>query len=269
MTQARALIAGFVGVLAFVAGAHAADPPGSWRPPQPDEPPAFQRLMSGWYLRADVGFRWNGGGPSTADVTREKNTTSYDGTFGFGYKYQWFRADLTYDRSGPTRVTATTTAAFNQPQLNAKISSQTVLANGYVDFGTWGGFTPYVGAGFGIARLKSVDYLDTANSPSNNVFGVTSRGTQQNFAWAAMAGVAGARRRFLPGRGGGGCPIGGRRAGCSPPATAISRWATCPAVKAPGPGPTPPCSRASTPTKRASASAICSTDTLSARPHTQ
>src|SRR3954468_9174871 len=190
MTQARALIAGFVGVLAFVAGAHAADPPGSWRPPQPDEPPAFQRLMSGWYLRADVGFRWNGGGPSTADVTREKYTTSYDGTFGFGYKYQWFRADLTYDRSGPTRVTATTSAAFNQPQLNAKISSQTVLANGYVDFGTWGGFTPYVGAGFGIARLKSVDYLDTANSPSNNVFGVTSPGTQQNFAWAAMAGVA-------------------------------------------------------------------------------
>jgi opacity protein-like surface antigen len=190
MTQARALIAGFVGALAFVAGAHAADPPGSWRPPQPDEPPAFQRLMSGWYLRADVGFRWNGGGPSTADVIREKYTTSYDGTFGFGYKYQWFRADLTYDRSGPTRVTATTTAAFNQPQLNAKISSQTVLANGYVDFGTWGGFTPYVGAGFGIARLKSVDYLDTANSPSNNVFGVTSRGTQQNFAWAAMAGVA-------------------------------------------------------------------------------
>jgi opacity protein-like surface antigen len=190
MTQARALIAGFVGALAFVAGAHAADPPGSWRPPQPDEPPAFQRLMSGWYLRADVGFRWNGGGPSTADVIREKYTTSYDGTFGFGYKYQWFRADLTYDRSGPTRVTATTTAAFNQPQLNAKISSQTVLANGYVDFGTWGGFTPYVGAGFGIARLKSVDYLDTANSPSNNVFGVTSPGTQQNFAWAAMAGVA-------------------------------------------------------------------------------
>src|SRR4051812_27438894 len=192
MTRMRALIAGFVGAFAFVASAHAADPAGSWRrPPMESEPgPQYKELMSGWYLRGDIGFRWNGGGPSSSHVTSERYSTSYDGTFGFGYKYQWFRADLTYDRSGPTRVSATTTAATNQPQFTAKISSQTVLANGYVDFGTWAGFTPYAGAGLGIARLKSVDYVDTTDSPSNNVFGVTGRGTQQNFAWAAMAGVA-------------------------------------------------------------------------------
>ena len=74
---------------------------------------------------------------------------------------------MTYDRAGPTRVSATTTAATNQPQFTAKISAQTVLANGYIDFGTWGGFTPYVGAGVGIARLKSVDYVDTTDSPSS------------------------------------------------------------------------------------------------------
>jgi len=192
MTRVRALTVGIFGAFAFVASAHAADPAGSWRRPpmESDQPSPYRYLMSGWYLRGDVGYRWNSGGPSSGNVTTEKYTTSFDGSAGFGYKYQWFRADLVYDRSSPTRVSATTTISTNQPQLTAKISSQTVLANAYVDFGTWGGFTPYVGAGVGIARLKSVDYVDTANSPSNNVTGVTGPGSQQNFAWAAMAGVA-------------------------------------------------------------------------------
>ena len=80
--------------------------------------------------------------------------------------------------------------ATNQPQFTAKIRSETVLVNGYVDFGTWGGFTPYAGGGAGVARLKSVNYVDTTDSPSNNVWGVTGPGKSQNFAWAAMVGVA-------------------------------------------------------------------------------
>jgi opacity protein-like surface antigen len=144
--------------------------------------------MSGWYLRADIGYRWNNGGPSNSNITSERYTNSYDGTVGFGYKYQWFRADVTYDRSGPTRVSAFTTVATDQPQFTAKIRSETVLVNGYVDFGTWGGFTPYVGGGVGVARLKSANYVDTTDSPS--ITGVMGQGTQQNFAWAAMAGVA-------------------------------------------------------------------------------
>jgi opacity protein-like surface antigen len=180
-----------MGAFAFVATAHAADPPGSWRRPPLEsdyEKPTPQFLMSGWYLRADIGYRWNNGGPSNSNITSERYTNSYDGTVGFGYKYQWFRADVTYDRSGPTRVSAFTTVATDQPQFTAKIRSETVLVNGYVDFGTWGGFTPYVGGGAGVARLKSVNYVDTTDTPSTT--GVMGQGTQQNFAWAAMAGVA-------------------------------------------------------------------------------
>jgi len=191
MSRIRALIVGFMGAFAFVANAHAADPAGSWRRPPLEsdyEKPQFRELLSGWYLRADIGYRWNSGGPSNANVTSERYTNSYDATVGFGYKYQWFRADVIYDRSGPTRVSATTTVATNQPQFTAKIRSETVLVNGYVDFGTWGGFTPYVGGGAGVARLKSVNYVDTTDSPS--ITGVMGQGTQQNFAWAAMAGVA-------------------------------------------------------------------------------
>src|SRR5437870_4638716 len=99
MIRARTLFAGVIGAFAFVASAHAADPAGSWPRPQPqaDAPSQFQGLMSGWYLRGDVGFRWNSGGVSSNNVTSEKYTTSYDGTVGFGLKYQWFRADLIYD----------------------------------------------------------------------------------------------------------------------------------------------------------------------------
>jgi opacity protein-like surface antigen len=191
MSRVRALIVGFMGAFAFVATAHAADPAGSWRPPPLEsgyEKPSPQFLMSGWYLRADVGYRWNNGGRSNSNVVSERYSNSYDGTLGFGYKYQWFRADVTYDRSGPTRVSAFTTVATDQPQFTAKIRSETVLVNGYVDFGTWGGFTPYVGGGVGVARLKSANYVDTTDSPS--ITGVMGQGTQQNFAWAAMAGVA-------------------------------------------------------------------------------
>ena len=191
MTRIRALIVGCLGACAFAASAHAADPAGSWRPPPPEEMPTpqYKELQSGWYLRGDIGYRWNGGGPSAPNVTSERYSNSYDGTAGFGYKYRWFRADVTYDFGGPSRVRATTRTATSQPQYTAKIDAQTVLENGYVDFGTWGGFTPYVGGGVGAARLKSVNYVDT-NDPMPSANGVTGQGTHQNFGWAAMAGVA-------------------------------------------------------------------------------
>lgn len=189
MTRASALIVGCLAAFAFVANAHAADPADSWRrlPPEYDQPaPRYQELMSGWYVRADVGHRFNSGGPSASNVTREKYTDTIEGGLGFGYKYQWFRADLTYDRSASTRVRATTNGPVGQPQYTAKILSQAVLANAYIDFGTWGGFTPYVGGGVGVSILRSTSYVDTSVLSSTG----EADGKKQNLAWAAMAGVA-------------------------------------------------------------------------------
>jgi len=190
MSRVRTLFAGFMAAFAFVASAHAADPAGSWRRPPLESDyekpgPQYKELMSGWYLRGDVGYRFTSGGPSAANVTSEKYTNTIEGGLGFGYKYQWFRADLTYDFSSPTRVTATTSAATNQPQYTARISTQVLLANAYIDFGTWSGFTPYLGGGVGVSRLQASHYADTADP-----IAVTGVGQQQNFAWAAMAGVA-------------------------------------------------------------------------------
>ena len=71
MTRVRAFIVGLLGAFAFVASAHAADPAGTWRrspPPEPDydrPAPKYQELLSGWYLRADIGYRWNSGSRRT------------------------------------------------------------------------------------------------------------------------------------------------------------------------------------------------------------
>ncbi len=51
-------------------------------------------------------------------------------------------------------------------QSTASMSSMAALLNGYIDLGTWGGFTPYIGAGAGVARIatnSSVNYYDNSS----------------------------------------------------------------------------------------------------------
>lgn len=190
MTGGRAFIGGLFGALALTAGAQAADPAGSWPPPaisyeKPE--PRFKELLSGYYLRGDIGYRWNDVGSFAGAVP----ATSFDyrngGAIGggFGYKYEWFRADLTVDRGARTNFSGTTATAARQPQYTAKIDTLSVLANAYVDIGTWGGFTPYVGGGVGVTQLKSSGYQDTGFA-----LGSMTPGKAKNFTWAWMAGVS-------------------------------------------------------------------------------
>lgn len=190
MIRVRAIVAGLAGALAFAAAAHAADPPGTWRPQPMYEKPEqrFTEMLSGWYLRADAGYRWYSGMLTGSGITSERYSNVAAGTLGFGYKYQWFRADLTYDRSLDTTVQASTTAATPQPQYTGRIRAETALANAYIDFGTWGGFTPYIGAGAGITRLKSIAFYDSILPPVSPI--TTGDAKSEHFAWALMAGVS-------------------------------------------------------------------------------
>ena len=187
MGRVAAIAGGLLGTLASIASAQAADPPRSWPKPYEEVTPAspYRELASGWYVRADIGYRWYSGGPSIAAGTSESYSNGFNGTVGFGLKYHWFRADLTYDRCTPTRVSISTSAPVTQPQIGAKIRPETVLANAYFDLGSWWGFTPYVGAGAGVARLTSSNYSDSASATT-----VWQKGKSHNFAWAAMGGVA-------------------------------------------------------------------------------
>jgi opacity protein-like surface antigen len=169
------------------------------------------------------------------------------GGVGFGYRVNdMVRLDATWDywtgpdrtRSfaaicpyGPVGVTnALGPAGYLYDPTNTRAGSasfrqhnNTVLANAYVDLGTYYGFTPYVGAGAGLnanALQGSTNFIETANGlayaanlTSNGAFPsvwVNSAGqpinpapnvplqnwnrsissTTYHFAWAVMAGIS-------------------------------------------------------------------------------
>ena len=144
---------------------------------------------------------------------------------GFGYQINpWFRADVTgeYRTSSnfhavesyrnthfqgmaagqgscgtapvrfvsPNNVVATGRANPIQrcyDNYSAQVQSSVVMANGYVDLGTWYNLTPFVGAGVGIARNSISNLADFGN---NGGAGIAPNSSKWSPAYAAMAGLA-------------------------------------------------------------------------------
>jgi opacity protein-like surface antigen len=186
MIEARALFLGIATAAALGAAAQAADMPGTWSYERPA--PRYVELSSGWYARADIAYRLNHIGQ--LDVANTISSKSYENTaalgVGGGYKYQWFRADVTVDYGITSQIRASSTSTTtSQPQYSAKVDTVTALANGYLDLGTWWGLTPYVGGGIGMSYLRAKEYVDTALPTPGKI---TSART--NLSWAAMAGLA-------------------------------------------------------------------------------
>ncbi len=183
-------------------------------------------LGSGWYLRGDIGYafatRSNGSftyrtfdpltglyGEGVFDSARLRNDLTVG--IGFGYRFtDWIRADATVDWFR-TRFNGTTSSAapcisplvdptFAGTSCRSEDSGQakalSFLANGYVDLGTYVGFTPYVGAGAGMTYLQWEQFTGNnfcvgATCPR----GLASTDTHASlkdwrFTYAAMAGVA-------------------------------------------------------------------------------
>jgi opacity protein-like surface antigen len=62
--------------------------------------------------------------------------------------------------------------------------------NAYVDLGTWGGLTPFLGAGVGFAHIMIGDLSDNGfNSVGGATAGSAGSKSTTNFAWALMAGL--------------------------------------------------------------------------------
>lgn len=188
MSMVRALLLGLVTTAALGAAAHAADMPDTWNPgPYVRPAPRPLELVSGWYLRGDAGYRFNHVSSFQAPnaTTDVKYADSLGLTFGAGYKYQWFRTDLTLDYGPRVGTQATSSLGASQPQYTMKVATLSVLGNVYMDLGTWWGFTPYIGGGAGVSYLQGRNYTDTT-LPVNHA--VTNDRT--TFSWAAMAGVS-------------------------------------------------------------------------------
>ncbi|MGN6465467.1 MAG: outer membrane protein [Rhizobiaceae bacterium] len=207
--------------LAWFAPAEAAD----YEPPVVvNTPPQFVpvEVGNGWYLRGDVGFAFSrdmgdinyrtfdiGGGTYTnGRLDRASLDTGMTYGIGFGYTFnQWLRSDITLDGfnadlhgsvastdpcdGAPAGTTCRTTGS-------GSVSALSLMANGYVDLGTYAGLTPYVGAGAGMSRVKWGGFsentycVDGAGTCTDALLGTTphSGKTDYRFTYALMAGLA-------------------------------------------------------------------------------
>jgi opacity protein-like surface antigen len=221
-TRGIAGAAAMAGVLSLTGRATGADydyggpSPGFVQAPPQDK----VEFASNWYVRGDLAYAAETYPQIAPDSTFGSSPSvlnTYSVGAGMGYKVNdWFRTDLILDYrstvqaagTGPSALCITAVDASGNitatdictSHLSTQIHRWDLLANGYVDLGTWDGFTPYIGAGAGVtwARLWQSDTWTMSNGlpyhvSTNGFFFDFDRSQTQmhyQFAWAVMAGVA-------------------------------------------------------------------------------
>lgn len=194
------------------------------------EPPIFVEpveeytpveIGSGWYLRGDVGYAVSNDLGTTTFRTFDPVSATYgQGAFdtqeldsefifggGFGYRYnEWLRGDFTADGFRADFDGSTSSAApcdggpagtSCRTEDNAEVSAISLMANAYVDLGTYVGVTPYVGAGLGYSYVSWSDLdsqafcVDGLASCPDGFVGTESRPGRKDwrFTYALMAGI--------------------------------------------------------------------------------
>ena len=91
------------------------------------------------------------------------------GIYGLGVGYRvnnWFRADVTGEYRGNSQFYGSDRITFptgvGMDTYHATKNEWVVLANAYVDLGTWWCITPFIGAGVGGARVAINGFNDAA-----------------------------------------------------------------------------------------------------------
>jgi len=186
--------------VAFAADMPIAAPPPMYAPAPPAD-------FGGWYLRGDIGFS-NQRVDRLNNVLDANNTSSVQnlsfnnaGIFGLGAGYRfnsWFRADVTGEYRGNSQFFGTDRITYpggvGTDTYHATKNEWVVLANAYVDLGTWWCITPFVGAGIGTAPVAINGFTDQgiANNGAGALPGLAfgDNVAKWNFAWAAHAGLA-------------------------------------------------------------------------------
>ncbi|HBF28309.1 outer membrane protein [Rhizobium sp.] len=177
--------------------------------PVPQGAPEVQIAeVSGLYLRGDVGYSFNklrganyfqGSNASLVDFDQHKIKNSYSLGAGVGYQINsHLRTDLTFDYLGKSDFTGSThgscgvSSACTSRDLTS-MQAYTLMANAYVDLGTYAAVTPYIGAGMGGSYVKWNDLKNT--SCANDGSGCDDTETHNGrgswrFAYQLMAGAA-------------------------------------------------------------------------------
>jgi opacity protein-like surface antigen len=171
--------------------------------PEPEPIPVAAPIGGNWYLRGHIGMSNQQLGDldnalfagTTVSVTEKDFKAGFIAGGGAGYQFnKWLRADATAEYRFKTKFKGfdsyddglglPTSAGTND--YSASKSELLLLANAYVDLGTWYGFTPYVGAGIGSSRNTIHDLVDINVPQAGGGTGATD--SKWNFAWALYAG---------------------------------------------------------------------------------
>jgi opacity protein-like surface antigen len=159
-------------------------------------PPPPVEIGSGWYMRGDLGYRLY----AAPSMTETGTTTPLAGTSagggiviggGFGYQFsERFRGDLTIDYSLPASFRGTIACNTTEICTNSiGVSAITGMVNAYFDLATIGSFTPYVGAGVGVAMVSTSGNSSSDTSGPPPVTATYPGATRYNLAWALMGGA--------------------------------------------------------------------------------
>lgn len=205
----KLLATGSAIAMAMTASAIAAD----LTEPQIIETPVFEapervpHKMSGWYIRGDVGYAFTNEYEGAVYSTNTGSNTlsgDLDGSFsvggGIGYQINsYLRTDLTVDYDFGSDFTGSTTGTCAAPLTGTCTSTDlsaytawNLLANVYVDLGTYIGITPYIGAGFGGSYVTWDDLRNTEcdGGGTCNPTIIHEGSSDWRFAYAVMAGLS-------------------------------------------------------------------------------
>jgi opacity protein-like surface antigen len=162
---------------------------------------ASRNSTESWYLRGDIGYvapkRPEAdftAGPVSGSFLRESLSNSATVGVGVGYRFNPnVRVDITADYFNARFRGVAPTPTFATASIEDKglFQSTTVLVNGYLDFKSIAGFTPYVGAGLGMAHNVFSNYRRTTYDAvaGTETWERPAGGDDNRFAWALMAGV--------------------------------------------------------------------------------
>lgn len=204
----------FASTLAMPALAADLDPMPIIQAPMPAAPEVQTVETGGWYLRGDVGYSLNrlndgevtyytasGSGMGMGTLRGEVEDSFLIGG-GVGYDTgNFFRADLTLEHNFESEFSGSSTGFCTPVGGGAAVSCSTsdvssysaltLMANAYVDLGTFQGVTPYVGAGIGGAHV-SWNTLSNTTPAGYNSSGTENHagGEDWRFSWAVMAGAS-------------------------------------------------------------------------------
>ncbi len=184
--------------------------------PQPvyvDAPEVAVAEASGWYLRGDLGYNFNklrgakffqgGSSADEASFTTSSIKDSFWVGGGVGYQVNsYLRTDLTFDYMfksdfrgstvGSGAASGACVTACTSEDLSA-LRAYTLMANAYIDLGTYAYFTPYIGGGIGGSYIKWDKLRNTSCADDGSGCDTTvehgGKGSWR-FAYQLMAGAS-------------------------------------------------------------------------------